>query len=201
MKRSLFFLIALCLIATSVLQAQSVGDYGSAANGNWGTAGTWVVCQTNGTWEGTTAATSLPTSATTISFFVRSGHTVILEASPKYCYNLTVESGAQLYANAVVTSPKYLRVCGTTVKVDGTLGASSGSDALGLYLPNADQTVTIIGSGVIGVSRIQPSTTGQTVIFDANVNVNYAGSSGTVLQVYMLIIRITQHSRLMPVKP
>jgi len=50
-QTKLFFLFtALCLIGFNTnLRAQAVGDYGSAASGNYTAIGTWVVCVTPGT--------------------------------------------------------------------------------------------------------------------------------------------------------
>ena len=176
-QTKLFFLFtALCLFWLNTnLRAQAVGDYGSAASGNWGTAATWVVCVTPGTWDGATAAASLPSSATTISFWIRSGHTVIMEASTKYCNNLTIENGGKLWCNSANTSPRYLRISGTTITNNGIFGGPA--DAISIYPLGTNLTFT--GSGTYGMSRIQPQVDGLTLVFDADALVTYAGSSGT----------------------
>ncbi len=176
MKRSLFFLVALCLIATSVLWAQSVGDYGSAVNGDWTSTATWVVCATDGTWDGATAATAYPGSSDNV--WICSGDTVIFDTSSKSCNNLTVESEGSLIANKDVTSPTYVKVCGTTLTVNGNYGGVD--DGLGLK-PSGDAgaTLTITGTGTCNISRIQPQNANQTLVFDMDCGINYGGSSGT----------------------
>ncbi len=167
--------IAVVLIAvTSAMFSQAVGDYGSAASGNWGTAGTWVVCATNGTWDGATAATVVPNAA--VNVWVRTGHTVTVEASPKTCLNLTIDSGAVLYSNQPTTTNRYLRVSGSTVTVNGTFGATG--DGLGIE-PYA--SVTFTGNGTFRPCRIRTgaSISNITVTFDINTTFTYTGSSGT----------------------
>ena len=83
MKKCRLFLLTVLLLSGTGLWAQAVGDYGSNNNGNWGVAGTWVVCQTAGQWTDAIAATNVPTTSTTVNFWIRAGHTVNLESSPK----------------------------------------------------------------------------------------------------------------------
>ncbi|RCK71585.1 MAG: Lead, cadmium, zinc and mercury transporting ATPase [Ignavibacteriae bacterium] len=177
MKKLKLFLTTslMMLIISSISFSQAVGDYGSAGSGNWGTTGAnWLVCVTPGTWDGATPAPGAPDS--TKNVWIRLGHTVLVETSPKYCNNLTVESGAKLWCNSSVTNPRYLRFYGNTFTNDGVVGGTN--DALGLYFPNQGQTITLTGSGTYDISRVQLQNTEQTVIFDANVNIYYAGSQG-----------------------
>lgn len=175
----LFSLIAaLCLLmAGTTARAQAVGDYGSNGDGNWGTAGTWVVCVTAGTWDGATTATSVTTSSTTtVSFYIRSGHTVVVEASPKYCKNLFVESGAKLWANSSNTSPRYLRFSATGGNVTNNGKIGGATDALSFYMYGTN--LTLSGSGTDSIARIQPQVDNTSTIIDANVTITYAGTSG-----------------------
>ncbi len=180
MKSLLRFVgVIVCVgLIASLSSAQAVGDYGSAATNNaWNTASNWVVCVTGGTWSGATAASTAPTGTTNV--WILNGHTVTLPASGNpLCNNLTVVSGGTLVSASVVTSPRYIRVYGSTVTNDGTLGGTSDGLGIGLY-GGASQVLTFAGSGTTNVSRIQPQTSGQAVIFNANVGLNYAGSSGT----------------------
>ncbi len=177
MKKTNFFYLALiCLtLITGKTFAQAVGDYGSNASGNWTTAATWVVCVTPGTWSGATTAT-LATAATT-NVWIRAGHTVIFDTSSKLCNNLTIENGGTLYCNTANTSPKYLKVYGSTITNNGTLGGTADALSIGLY-GTTPQTLTLTGSGTYGISRIQPTIVSPTIIIDANVLVTYAGSGG-----------------------
>ena len=174
-QAKLFFLLtAICLFGFNPnLRAQAVGDYGSAASGNWTANATWVVCVTAGTWDGATAATAAISATTNV--WIRSGHTVQFDTSSKNCNNLTIESGGKLWADAINTSPKYLNCYGTTITNNGVFGGAT--DALGLKPYNTSLTLT--GSGSYGMSRIQPQVNGVTLVFDADALVTYAGTSGT----------------------
>jgi len=176
MKRSLFFLMVLCLAATSALWAQSVGDFGSAQNGNWTSDTTWVLCVTEGTWEGATPpATGIsPTEVNNV--WIRSGHTVIFNSSSKKCKDLTIEAGGSLIANTAVSSPVYVAVYGSTLTVDGNYGGES--DGLGLKPYGAvGATLTITGTGTCNISRIQPQNADQSLVFDMDCGINYSGST------------------------
>jgi len=180
MKKPVRFAIILSGIAliSGFAFAQQVGDYGSAATGNWGTVGTWEVCTAAGTWSGATAASVVPDS--TKNVWILNGTTVTVEASGKLFNNLTVQNGATLVgANSLPTSSlRYLRAYGTTLTNDGTIGGSK--DVLGVQLyGSSSQTLTITGTGTTYLSRVQPQKSGQAVVFDGNVTLDYAGSSGT----------------------
>jgi len=173
MKRLLTLLIAMCIVATPILMAQSVGDYGSAKNGNWYSDSTWVVCVTDGTWDGATPAGAAPEQANNI--WIRAGHTVTFTMSSKKCNNLTIEAGGSLVSNSAVTSPSYVGVCGTTLTVNGNYGGES--DGLGLKPFGAvGNTLTITGTGTCNISRIQPQNNDQTLVFDIDCGINYSGS-------------------------
>lgn len=171
-SKALFGFFLLSLPASGF--AQSVGDYGSNATNNaWNTATNWVVCVSKGTWEGATTATSAPLSTTNV--WIRSGHTITLPGSGNcLCNNLYVEG--TLSSASAMTSPRYVRLYGNSMIVNGSFGGSS--DGLGVQLyGGATQTLTISGSGTIYFSRIQPQTA-TTVTFDTNAQFGYAGSSG-----------------------
>ena len=176
MKKLFAFLMLITLSMSGTgLWAQAVGDYGSNATNNaWNTAGNWVVCVSAGTWDGATTATAAPLATTNV--WIRSGHTVTLPGSGNcLCNNLYVE-GALVSASAI-TSPRYARVYGNSLIVNGTFGSST--DGLGIQLyGGATQALTISGAGAIYFSRIQPQTAAA-VTFDANVQFDYAGSGGT----------------------
>jgi len=177
LKKSLLkqlFVISAILLSITGLRAQAVGDYGSAASGNWTAfATTWVVCVTPGTWVGATAATAIP--ATTTNVWIHSGHIIKFDTSSKNCNNLTIENGGQLWANAANTSPVYMNVYGSTIKNDGVFGGTT--DALSLK-PYNSSSLTLTGSGSYGIARIQPQSASSSLIFDANATVTYAGSDG-----------------------
>jgi hypothetical protein len=168
---SLRHILAVALLAVlmaGVAFAQAVGDYGSVpAGGNWNVVATWMQWDGSG-WNTTPSVIPLATD----NVWVTNSATVILNTSGStiLCKDLTITSGATLYANSSVLSPRYIRVNGTTVTNNGILGGSA--DALGIYLPVVGQTLTVTGTGTTNFSRIQVQATGQTVIINANVGIN-----------------------------
>ena len=175
MRKIRHFLLVILLMSGTGLWAQAIGDYGSAATNNaWNTASNWVVCVTNGTWDGATTATVAPLVTTNI--WIRSGHTITLPASGNcLCNNLYVDG--TLVSASVVTSPRYVRLYGNSMIVNGAFGSST--DGLGVQLyGGATQALTISGTATIYFSRIQPQTAAA-VTFDANAQFDYGGSSGT----------------------
>lgn len=167
------------LLPMAFVVAQTSGDYGSAGTGNWGTTGAnWLVYGSNPDWSDATPASGPPTSSTNV--WIRSGHTVTVEASGKTFNNLTVQTGATLAgANLLPTSSlRYLRIYGSTLTNNGTIG--SPTDVLGLSLfGGSGQVVTVTGSGTTYFSRIQQNSTGTSIVFDMDVQLDYAGSSGS----------------------
>ena len=182
--RRLTIALVLVLSVCSLASAQVV--WRSVASGNWGTAATWQIStDAGGTWA---AATSAPgTKDTTSDFIIATGHTVVVEASPKYCFNLTVQSGGVLTAKVKqpTSDIRYIRNKGDYVKVDGVFGFAANpadsADALSLQPYGPDQTLTIQGSGTINICRLRPHTGRKniSVIVDANVTFTYVGGSGT----------------------
>lgn len=173
MKTMVRILFPLLMLSTA-LYPQVAGDYGSAASGNWGTAATWVVCVTNGTWTGATVAAASPNA--TKNVFIRTGHSVVLDASGKTCLNLTIDSGGVLYNNTPTTTNRYLRISGSTATINGTFGGEA--DGIGIE-PYA--SVTFTGTGTFRPCRIRTgsSISNITVTFDINTTFTYTGSSGT----------------------
>lgn len=162
----------------------TVGDYMSAASGNWGTAATW------NKWNGTAwvASVDFP-NATTVSVFIDGGFVVNDETSGRSIYNLFIQNGSSLKSSNKVNSPIYLKVYGSIVSVNSgcTMGAASailGDAADGLSIDyfgtGANPTLTFTGTGGnVNLSRVRTNTAGTTVIFDLNMSLNYHGSTNT----------------------
>ncbi|MGA2624807.1 MAG: fibronectin type III domain-containing protein, partial [Bacteroidota bacterium] len=170
----LFTLVCFLFIGTTVW-GQSAGDFRSHGTGQWGTVATWDTLNPDlVNWY---AASRQPPSTANVT--ILNGHTVTIEASPKTCNNLTVQNGGSLVgANTLPTSSlRYLRVYGSTITDSGNIGASTDCLGMSPYAASG-QTVTVTGSGTTYFSRIQPSQASTTVIFDANVHLDYAGSAG-----------------------
>ena len=171
----LFFLLA------NFSYGQQVGDYGSAGNGLWGTASTWVVCQTTGQWSDATAASAAPSSS--INVWIRSGHIVTVDASGKQCKNLTIQNSGQLITGITLpnSSIRYVRINGTTLQNDGNIGYISPDSSDAISFEAYGTNVTFQGSGTSRIARIRPgsSVATTTVTFDQDITMTYAGTSGT----------------------
>ncbi|MHB8842664.1 MAG: hypothetical protein ACYC56_12930, partial [Candidatus Aquicultor sp.] len=168
-------------IVTGSVQATSgpaVGDYGSAGDGNWGTAATWVVCTTAGDWTGATVATGQPNE--TKNVWIRSGHTVTVDASGKKCLNITVENGGSLVGDAPLPTSniRYIRIYGTVAQFDGMVGGAAPGTSVALEMYGS---FTIQGSGTVNLARIRPGTniSNATLTIDCDMTMMYNGSSGS----------------------
>lgn len=179
MKKNLLSIIVLVgFVFSANIFSQEVGDYGSNGSANWNVVANWIICQTGGTWDDATAAGGVP--GQTNNIWIRNGHTVTVEASGKTFKNLTIENGAKLVgANTLpTTSLRYIRIYGASLTNNGTIGSSTDCLGLSLYGGNG-QVVTVTGSGTTNFSRIQQNSTGTSIIFDADISLNYAGGTGT----------------------
>jgi hypothetical protein len=180
MKKIYNMILALCFIFPAQILSQEVGDYGSKGTGNWGSDGSnWIVCTTPGTWDGATdPAPSAPNE--TVNVWIRSGHTVTLDASAKRALNLNVENGAVLMTgvNAPTSSIRYIRVYGTITN-NGTIGNTT--DDLDVLSFEAYGNLTIQGNGVTKICRIRPgsSQSNLTITIDTDMRLTYIGSSGS----------------------
>ncbi len=180
MKKSLHTSIktTLCLftlflsVSFTPLAAQVLGDYQSVATGDWDAPSTWQVFTATG-WV---AATQIPQLSPTSNVTIKTGHSITFLSTLKNCRNLTVEAGASLLGNATI------RFTGPTVRVDGTLGVTSGGVAFFLEpstAPADGTTATITGTTTeISINRLRPNLTGLTVIIDANMYINPGQSTG-----------------------
>ncbi|MGA9115894.1 MAG: choice-of-anchor D domain-containing protein, partial [Bacteroidota bacterium] len=172
--RCVLALAVLAVLGTGTAAAQAVGDYGSvAAGGDWTALATWKLWDGDG-WD--SAATVAPTSTNNV--WIINNATVILNTSGSSvtCQDLRVAFGSTLYANSSFLTPRYMRIYGDTVSNEGTLGGPA--DALSISPYVTGQTLTITGSGTTYLNRVQINSTGVTLIFDANVGILYAGSTG-----------------------
>ncbi len=93
--------------------------------------------------------------------------------STQACYNLTIQSGAKLWA----TSQQYFDVYGTSLICNGTLGDPSNTASL-LYLEFGGN-LNISGSGSIYPWKLRPITglTNIGITFDANVSLTMTGTT------------------------
>lgn len=155
------------------VQASMPGIITSNATGGgvWGTASTWI-------------GSAVPTASDSV--IIASSDTVTLSSAGS-CYSLNISSAtAKLYTNVALptSSLTYLSVYGPIISVTGVLGdktrgaTATTNDAIGI---NFYGNTTIVGGGVINPARIRPgaSASNVTLTIDANVTMNYGGSTGT----------------------
>jgi hypothetical protein len=172
--------LTLVLIFSVGVWAQAVGDYGSnlsGGTGSWSAVGTWMVCTSAGTWAGATSpALSVPTSTTTVNFFILGTDQVNVDANAA-AHNINVASTATLTAT---NSTVYIGLYGgsgspVTLQFDGNVGTGG----VGLYtkFQSSSTTYTIQGSGTTYLYRFAPSAATQTIKVSKNVALTYTGGS------------------------
>jgi hypothetical protein len=209
MKRNLFTLfMILCLLQTSSLLGQAVGDYGSsAASGtsgsmNWFT-GTWYVCTTAGTWTGATTTTTPPTNAKNV--WILAGDSVVISSGTAgtlaKCLNLEIAGKlnqvgtqvelSQCYGNLHVASTGvfYVRqkyIFGNVNTAAETLTVDAGGkllcyDQFRLQAANGFAT-TITNNGIFGAATATAGGSATVYVLAGNTNVIFTGTGTTILR-------------------
>ena len=165
---TLFFLVSFSLSSYS----QAVGDFGSVGGGgNWGVTATW------NTWFAgsfSVPAGAPPTTADNV--WITAGNPVVVEATPKLCNNLTVQSGALLWTNNAAAGNLYVQVHGNIV-CNGTIGNGATYDQISFDIAGAN--VTISGTGTFDAGRIYKNTSTNAtsnLIIDRKVNLRSSGT-------------------------
>ncbi len=110
------FIAALVAVMGSIVTAQNIGDYGSAASGNWSALGSWVVCQTNGDWGDAIPAVSLPIA--TDKVYILDDHTITIDQNVSI-EQLTVGGGT----SGILT---FDATTGRAVTVSGNITVAAG---------------------------------------------------------------------------
>jgi hypothetical protein len=164
-------ILAILTIAAMGALGQTHGDYRSAVSGNWGTVGTWTTYDTLTTsWV---AASVVPASTNNVT--IKTGDSVMMEASGKNCLNLTIEANAKLYTNS--TSNRYLNIYGGTLTNDGVMGEGVAGDGISINFGYTNDLV-MQGSGNTDISRIRPNGSGgYGITFDQDVNLHFVGAA------------------------
>ena len=165
---TLFFLVSFSLSSYS----QAVNDFGSVGGGgNWGVNTTWNL------WNGAAFATFTATVPTTAdNVWITAGNPVVVEATPKLCNNLTVQSGALLWTNNAAAGNLYVQVHGNIV-CNGTIGNGATYDQISFDIAGAN--VTISGTGTFDAGRIYKNTSTNAtsnLIIDRKVNLRSSGT-------------------------
>jgi len=149
------FLLPCCLVAADISSAQS---------GNWGSTSTW-------------SGGEIPTENDNVT--IMDGHTVVVEASGKRCWNLTVNAGGKLYTNNSSTGsyPRYIYVYGD-ILCHGQIGNGVTYDRIGFNIEGT--FCTISGSGTFNASRIRKYKNDHdstTLTVSMNLSLDYGGTA------------------------
>ena len=200
--RAIALILVLCA-TTRVSFGQVVGDYGfvqtTATSGQYlaATINNWVVCQSAGTWTGATTATLAVGGS--VNAFIRTGTTCALSGSTSF-KNLTIESTAAFIAAIGTTSgsPKGVRINGSTLFVDGTLGGTGNAGVDGYLsiepqLINGTVKIKTTASGTVTISRARPSASATTgITLKLNIDITFIttgqvfstnGASNTTIEI------------------
>jgi hypothetical protein len=178
----LIMLIPLLCLFSGALFSQSNGDYRSHASGSapfyWATAGNWETYNTDSVkWL---AAVNPPGQTNNVT--IRAGDTISIGVAGGVasCFNLTIEANGALQSDnlSVRSSGVTFRVFGTTATINGTLGVPVVGDGINLDYAGSRTTLTFTGSGTMDIARVRMYTGGNTVVFDMNAKLYYAGGGG-----------------------
>ena len=167
------FVVIIGMILTTNLFGQTptpaVGDYGSLGTGNWGTTGAnWLVFVSAADWSDATAALGAPTSS--MNVWIRSGHTVTMEASSKVCKNLTIVTGGTLLTAASGSS---IAINGNA-QIDGALGSAAAGPVVQFTVSG-----TLSGAGTFYFSKLRPNAADVTITVDMNIS-GYTATSNFI---------------------
>ncbi|RCK73120.1 MAG: Cell surface protein [Ignavibacteriae bacterium] len=173
MKKLILIIIFLFLASQTVF---SQGVFNSAQSGNWNSASTWTLVSGSD-------SDGIPDSDDDAT--ILNGHTVSIVASQSI-KNLTINNGGVLQGPNTGTTIYYLRIYGTSLLNDGTLGGSPDGTRLGLEPANSNGTVTISGTGVCELSQIRPysGSLNVNIVIDQNMYINRSWSRGLGLTAY-----------------
>jgi hypothetical protein len=149
----------------------------SAASGAWNVAATWLISNDNSSW--TPATTEVPLYRTS-DVTIKSGHLVTVPTSYNIgtAKNLTVETGATLYANASSGSC-FVYVYGDFLN-NGTVGGAT--DVIGFDIESANCNLS--GTGSFIAARMSKFTNANTVTnftINQNVTLTYTTAANNAL--------------------
>ncbi len=157
-----FVLVIAFTLLTGYANAQFPTIWSSLSSGTWATSTIWETFAGNITntpgaqGTGTAQTTAVPSG--THHIYIRSGHTVTMDAS-KNMMGLTIEAGGSLLAAGNFTlkpgngGTGFTGPNNVTITNNGTLGNSAG--LIILEIPVAAGNVTITGSGTTDLARIR----------------------------------------------
>lgn len=173
MKNFIYFVLFLFLASQVVF---SQGVFNSAQSGNWNVASTWTLVSGSD-------SDGIPDSDDDV--IILGGHIVSLPASANV-KNITINGGGSLIGPNTGTTIYYLRIFGTSLVNNGTLGGSPSGTRLGLEPANSNGTVTISGTGYCEVSQLRPydGSSNINIVIDQNMYINRSWSRGLGFTAY-----------------
>lgn len=158
------------------------GVFNSAATGFWDVASSWTLISGSD-------ADGIPDSDDDVT--ILNGHTITLQASAN-AKNVTINQGATLRGPATGSTIYYLRIFGTDLINNGTLGGTIQGTNLGFEPANSGGTVTLSGTGLCEISQVRGYTgaTNMQIIIDQNMKINRAWNRGLGFTAYQSTLSI-----------
>ena len=193
-SRLLLILFCFIFLLPSLIRSQTVGDYRTAATGNWASAGTWEI-YTGLFW--TPAVT--PPSSLNGNISIRNGHTVTVSANT-LADDLTIDAGGTLVLSSNTLTLDILglgnlicngslQVSGgdlnmsvtNTVEVNGSMLWTDGDLVLGTVNVKNGGILTLNGAATkdLQSSTINVNSGGIMNWDDGNINLNVLGGINT----------------------
>jgi hypothetical protein len=166
--KNLYALTFICLLFVQFSFGQGV--FNSAATGAWNVAGSWTLVSG-------TDSDGIPDSDDDVT--VLNGHVINLPASVN-AKNVTVNLGGAIIGPNTGSTIYYLRVYGTSLINNGTLGGTFQGTNLGFEPANSTGTVTLTGSGTCEISqlRTQSAASNMQIIIDQDMKINRSWGRG-----------------------
>ncbi len=142
--KNLYALTFFCLLFVQFSFGQGV--FNSAASGAWNSAGSWTLVSGSD-------ADGIPDSDDDVT--ILNGHVIDLSESAN-AKNVTINSGGRIIGPNAASTIYYLRIYGSSLINNGTLGGADAGTRLGLEPANSGGTVTLSGSGTCIISQVRP---------------------------------------------
>ncbi|MDI6804734.1 MAG: choice-of-anchor D domain-containing protein [Bacteroidota bacterium] len=172
--KKLYAFTFICLLFVQFSFGQGV--FNSLTSGAWNVASSWTLVSG-------TDSDGIPDSDDDVT--VLNGHIISLPASVNG-KNVTINSGGSIIGPNTGSSIFYLRVYGTTLTNNGTLGGTFQGTNLGFEPANSAGTVTLSGSGVCKISQVrsQSAAVNMNIIIDQDMKINRSWGRGIGFSAY-----------------
>jgi hypothetical protein len=164
--KNLFGLFFMCVLFVQLSYGQGV--FNSVGSGAFNAAGTWTLVSG-------TDADGIPDSDDSVT--VLNTHVISVTASVS-ARNVTINPGGTIQGPGTGTTIYYLRIYGTSLTNNGTLGGADAGTRLGLEPANSGGTVTLSGSGTCTISQVRTQSTAINMGFVIDQNMTVVRSWG-----------------------